>query len=175
MHHYDPLSKQQSSVWKHLNSSPPKKFHSSFSAGKVMLRLFNDAHGMILQHWVPCGQTVNGNYYANVLKTHLRGVMSKKRPDLLKKQWILLQDNARPPTAAVALAVLTEIGGTALKHPPYSPDLAPCHFWAIPTLKRQLREKRFSSDDEVRNPMAAVLKGMSQNNLSYVFESFMKR
>ena len=76
-----------------------------------MLLLFFGAHGMILQHWVPCGQTVNGAYYANVLKTHLREAMRKKRPDLLKKQWFLLQDNARPHIAAVALAALTEISG----------------------------------------------------------------
>ena len=112
---------------------------------------------MKVQHWVPHGQTVKGDYYANVLKTHLRGAMRKKRPDLLKKQWFLLQDNARPHIAAVALAALTEIGGTALKHPPYSPDLAPCDFWAFPTLKRQLRGKRFSSDDEVRSATAAVI------------------
>ena len=100
--------------------------------------------------------------------------MRKKRPDFLKKQWLLLQDNARPHIAAVALAALTEIG-TALKNPPYSPDLAPCDFWAFPTLKIELRGKRFSSDDEVRNATAAVLKWMSQNNLFHVFESFIKR
>ena len=46
-----------------------KKIRSPLSVGKVMLLLFFDAHGMILQHWVPRGQTVNGDYYANVLKT----------------------------------------------------------------------------------------------------------
>jgi hypothetical protein len=75
----------------------------------------------------------------------------------------------------VALAALTEIGGTALKYPPYSPYLAPCDFWVFPTLKRQLHGKRLSLDDEVKNAMVAVLKGMSQNNLFSVFESFIKR
>ena len=51
IHHYDPLSKQQSSVQKHSNSPPPKKFRSSLLAGKVMLLLFFDGHGMILQHF----------------------------------------------------------------------------------------------------------------------------
>jgi len=161
-------------VWKHSNSPPPKKFRSSLSAGKVMLLLFFDVPGMILQHWVPHGQTVNGDYYVDVLKTHLHGAMRKKRLDLLKKQWFLLQDNARPHIATVALAALTEIGRTALKHPPYSLDLAPCDFWAFPTLKRQLRRKRFYSDDEVRNAMATVLKGILQNNLFNVSESFIK-
>ena len=86
----------------------------------------------------------------------------------------MIQDNARPHIAAVDLAALTEIGGTALQHPPYSPDLAPCDFWAFPTLKRQLHGKRFSSDDEVRNATAAALKEMLQNSLFHVFESFIK-
>jgi hypothetical protein len=34
---------------------------------------------------------------------------------------------------------LTEIGGTALEHPSYSPDFAPFDFWAFPTMKRELR------------------------------------
>ena len=76
-----------------------------------MLLLFFDGHGTILQHWVPRGQAVNSAYYANVLKTHLRGAMRKKRPDLIKKQWFLLQDNARPHIAAVASAAMSDIVG----------------------------------------------------------------
>jgi hypothetical protein len=30
------------------------------------------------------------------------------------------------------------IGGTPLEHLPYSPDLAPCNFWAFPAMKREL-------------------------------------
>jgi hypothetical protein len=37
------------------------------------------------------------------------------------------------------------IGGIPLEHPPYSPDLAPCDFWAFPTVKRELRGKIFRS------------------------------
>jgi hypothetical protein len=38
------------------------------------------------------------------------------------------------------------IGGTPLEHPPHSPDLAPCDFWAFPTMKREFRSKKFQSD-----------------------------
>jgi hypothetical protein len=48
------------------------------------------------------------------------------------------QDNARPHMAKVAMNAPTEINGTALEHPPYSPDLTPCNFWAFPTMKREL-------------------------------------
>jgi hypothetical protein len=36
--------------------------------------------------------------------------------------------------------------GTPLEHPPYSPDLAPCDFLVFPTMKRELRRKKFRSD-----------------------------
>jgi hypothetical protein len=35
------------------------------------------------------------------------------------------------------------IGGTLLEHPPCSPDLIPCDFWAFPTLERELQGKKF--------------------------------
>jgi hypothetical protein len=38
------------------------------------------------------------------------------------------------------------MGGTPLEHPPYSPVLAPCNFWAFPIIKRELRGKEFRSD-----------------------------
>jgi hypothetical protein len=37
-------------------------------------------------------------------------------------------------------------GGAPSEHPPYSPNLAPCDFWALPTMKRELRGKKFRSD-----------------------------
>jgi hypothetical protein len=38
------------------------------------------------------------------------------------------------------------IGGTSLEHPPSSQDLATCDFWALTTMKRELRGKKFRND-----------------------------
>ncbi len=64
-----------------------------------MLIAFFDRHGMIYQHLVPSGVTVNAAYYLNVLRMLERHVL-KKRPHL-KKQWILHHDNARPHTVHI--------------------------------------------------------------------------
>jgi hypothetical protein len=32
------------------------------------------------------------------------------------------------------------------EHPPYSPDLVSCDFWAFPTMKMEFRSKKFRSD-----------------------------
>jgi hypothetical protein len=152
------------------HSGRPSTVVTDVSIAKAVELLENDR--TLTLRKLPASLDICSN--TNVVKPHLHGARRKKRPDLLKKQWFLLQDNARPYIAAVALAALTEIGRPALKHPPYSPDLAPCDFWAFPTLKRQPHGKRFFSDDEARITTAAVLKGMSQNNLFHVFELFIK-
>jgi hypothetical protein len=47
--------------------------------GKVMLILFN-TRWIILQHWVPPGQTFSGEYYTTVLRRDFRNAVRKKRP-----------------------------------------------------------------------------------------------
>lgn len=66
-HYFEPESKQQSSVWKHKDSPPPKKAKVTKSMGKHMFILFMDRHGMILTHAVPHGTTVNADYYSKVI------------------------------------------------------------------------------------------------------------
>lgn len=66
MYLYEPESKQQSMVWKHSDSPPPKKARTTKSAGKFMFMFFMDARGLILQHAVPAGTTVNARYYQQV-------------------------------------------------------------------------------------------------------------
>jgi hypothetical protein len=38
------------------------------------------------------------------------------------------------------------LGKCPLEHPPYSSDLASCDFWAFPTMKWELRDKKSPSD-----------------------------
>ena len=63
---YDPESKLQSSIWKTPEEPTPRKAKVSRSGGKHMFVFFADRRGMILQHRVPEGQTVNADYYSKV-------------------------------------------------------------------------------------------------------------
>ena len=73
----DPETKQQSAVWKHSESPPPKKARVSKSGGKYMFIMFADSQGMILQHAVPTAKTVNADYYSKVL--HFTGYIHGTR------------------------------------------------------------------------------------------------
>ena len=65
---YDPETKRQSCQWKHAGSPRSKKARQSKSIHKFLMIPFFDSTGMIYMHWVPTGQTVNKEYYVEVLK-----------------------------------------------------------------------------------------------------------
>jgi histone-lysine N-methyltransferase SETMAR len=57
---------------------------------------------------------------------------------------VLLQDNARPHTAALTQPKLEQLGWKTLEHPPYSPDLSPCDFQVFGPLNEALGGQRFN-------------------------------
>ena len=71
-HHFALESKHQSMEWKHLGSPVKKKFNSQPSAGKVLLTIFWDSQGVILEHYLERGTTVNSVQYSEMLSTELK-------------------------------------------------------------------------------------------------------
>jgi hypothetical protein len=57
-----------------------------------------------------------------------------------------------------------------LKHPPYSPDLAPSDFLLFPKIKEILKGRNFDDTDDIRSNMTAALKAIPQNQ----FQIFLK-
>lgn len=59
---------QMSSQWKHRGSPRPKKARQVRSVIKTMLICFFDVQGIVHSEFVPPGQTVNQDYYIEVLR-----------------------------------------------------------------------------------------------------------
>ena len=74
---------------------------------------------------------------------------------------ILLQDNARPHTAARTLAKIEDLGWKLLTHPPYSPDLAPSDFHLFGPLKESMKGIHFQTDEEVKAAVSNWLRTQS--------------
>jgi hypothetical protein len=66
----------------------------------------------------------------------------------------------------VATDTFTEIGGTPTEHPPHSPDLVPCDFWAFPTTK---------GNSEVKTACSTILLKLAANCLQHVFDKRVER
>ena len=118
----DPETKRQSSQWKHAGSPRPKKARQSKSTHKLMMIPFLNSTGMIYIHWVLTGQTVNKEYYVEVLR-EFRKRFPGKRPTLFKSgQWHFHQDNAPVHNSILVTDYLTKMCIKTVPHPPYSPD-----------------------------------------------------
>ena len=82
---YDIETKAQSSQWVGQGSPRPKKARMSRSNMKVMLVVFFEWQDVIHYEFVPCGQTVNKEFYIAVLN-RLREAVRWKRPQLWMNQ-----------------------------------------------------------------------------------------
>jgi transposase len=81
----------------------------------------------------------------------------------------LFHDNARPHTAAHTVATLRALKFEVLKHPPYSPDLAPSDFHLFGHLKEHMLGQNFADDNEVMEAVQSWLKATPKNFLFYLF------
>lgn len=163
VHHYTPESKIQSKQWTQSGFPAPKKAMVVKSAGKVMASVFWDADGILMIDYLPKGQTINGEYYANLLDK-LHQCIQQKRPGLAKKKIIFHQDNARAHTCVKAMAKINELKYDLLPHPPYSPDLAPSDFHLFPKLKTFLGGQKFATNDEVIAVVEEYFAGLERNH-----------
>ncbi|KAJ2953508.1 hypothetical protein O0L34_g1107 [Tuta absoluta] len=161
VHHYEPEYKQDSMQWHKKGTPPPKKFKVSQSAGKLMATVFWDSEGILLIDYKDKGVSITGEYYASILE-RLREAIKEKRRGKLAKGVLLLHDNAPVYTSRVALASLHKVGFDILEHPPYSLDLAPSDYYLSPKLKKELRRKKFSSNEEVKDAVSAYFSGQDK-------------
>ena len=99
-----------------------------------MLTLSWDERGVILEHYMPRGNTVNNATYAD-LRNHLRPAIKSKRCALLSTGVLLQHDNAGPHTAGSTVPTIRDLSFECLPHPPYSPDLDPSDFHVFGPLK----------------------------------------
>ena len=61
---------------------------------------------------------------------------------------VLLHDNAPTDKCKVVQAAIRQAGFIELNHPVYSPDIAPTNYHPFSNLKKFVRLKNFSSNDE---------------------------
>jgi hypothetical protein len=116
--------------------------------------------------FVPKGQTVNAEFYCNVLR-RLREDIRRKRPELsCADNWLLHDNNVPSHRALITREFLAHKGIITLLHPPYSPDLAPCDFFLFPMMKMQLKDRRFDRVEEIQRESQNVLGTLREQDFS---------
>ena len=139
--------------WIYCYDPETKKPSQSKSTHKLLMIPFFDRTGIIYMHWVPTGQTVNKEYYIEVLREFRKRFLGK-RPVLFKSGlWHFQQDNASVNISILVTDYLTKMGLRTVPHPPYSPDLAPCDFCLFP----KLTLCHYETTEEIKEAVTKVI------------------
>ncbi|UYV81324.1 hypothetical protein LAZ67_20000772 [Cordylochernes scorpioides] len=93
---------------------------------------------------------MNSDLYCDILVNKLKPGIRNKRRGKLSKGVLFLHDNARPHTSCKTVSTIIKLGFEVLEHPAYSPDLAPSDYFLFGLLKKELKGKRFDSDEDVQ-------------------------
>ena len=121
---------------------------------------FFDSTNMIYIHWVPTGQTINKEYYVEVLR-EFRERFRLKRPALFKSaQWHFLVTD-----------YLTKMGIKTVSQSPYSQDFAPYDFW----LFSKLRGCRYETIEEMKEAVTKVIDTLTQEDFHGAFQKLLER
>ena len=125
-----------------------------------------------MEDWVLERSTVNQYYYKQFLK-NLRKKVKRKRPELWKNGFILLQDNlpynAHTHNAHTVFSVkkfLVEKQIPTLNYPSYSPLSSACDFFHFPKIKVVLKGTRFDTVPQVKEKTIELLQHLTEKDFS---------
>ncbi|WP_189514017.1 transposase, partial [Streptomyces narbonensis] len=142
---------------------------------KVMLTVFFDSEGVVHHEFLPHGQTVNKEYYIEVMR-RLREKIRRKRPAAWEaNSWMLHQDNAPAHSSLLVQQFFAKTSTTVMPHPPYSPDLAPADFFLFPKFKTALKGRRFESVESIKENSLKELFSIPKEAYQDCFQKWKKR
>ena len=110
-----------------------------------------------------------------MLRRDLEHALRKKRPGQSNEDFRLHQDNAPPHTAKSTSLDIDILGFSRVRHPPYSPDLAPCDFEVFPRLKRELRGFRHADREELVRHVQSVVRSFPAEWYRDIFHKWVQR
>ena len=132
---------------------------------------FFDSTGMIYMHWVPTGQTVNKEYYVEVLR-EFRKRFRRKKPAFFKlRQWHFHQDNAPVHNSILVTDYLRKMGIKTVRHPPYRPDVTHCDFSLFP----KLRGYCYETIEEMKETVTKVIDTLTQEDFHGAVQKLLER
>ena len=120
------------------------------------------------------GNTIHGLCYTSLIE-RLCSVILEKGQGEVSRVILLLHDNAPVHKSNVVQAAIRKAGFAELNHPAYSPDIAPTDYHMFAHLKKFLRGKSFSSDDDVIATVETYLRDLDSGFFYTGIESLRDR
>jgi hypothetical protein len=148
---------------------------SSHYREKIMLTVFFNGTGEVFLNMLPQRDTMDSDYFSDEIIGGLDQFCYPEGRKSRQRKMVLHFDNAPIHNTSTVATKLGASGFRRMKHPPYSPDLAPCDFFLFGYLKERLRGESFAEEGELTAAIREIVHGISGEMLASVFEAWMKR
>lgn len=125
-----------------------------------MLIFFN-WQGVMYKEFVPEGQTLNSEFYREVMVRLLKRLWCVRLDKAELFNWFLLYSNAPSHNTSFVKLFLTKRSVTVLYHPPYSPGLSPADYFLFFKVKSNLKGHHFDTISDIWNNVTSELKEYS--------------
>jgi transposase len=138
-----------------------------------MVICFFSKTGSEFVHVVPEKVSVDSEYFIkNVIKPLHRNFQKRYGR---KYKSIIHFDNCSVHVSTDSEKALKKTNFKTLKHPPYSPDLAPSDFFLFGRVKSELGKYKIHSEEQLQKAVTNIMKKISKNEYEKVFTSWKTR
>lgn len=172
MYYHNPGSRIERMAWTSKGEPPPTDVRPDGMREKVLYTFFFTVDGLLAKIVSPVGSTVTGQFYSEVSLPQMLGAYRKIQP---QERLRLHHDNAPAHRSKKVLKFIQENGIESIRHPPYSPDLAPADFWLLPKVKAHLRGKTFTNRNSLGQAVSQAIRSISQDQWSHAFQQWRTR
>jgi histone-lysine N-methyltransferase SETMAR len=165
--------KKSNATWIGEGQSPGTIVRRGRFESKSMITVFFRKTGVVHIDVMEKDKTIDASYYIeNSLGPVIRTI-EKQRPASGIKNVKLHHDNAKPHVAKIVKSYLEQVGMRTIRHPPYSPDLAPCDFWLFDYIKRHLDDH--DSVKSLKRQITEILEGIPKEEYAKTFDKWLER
>jgi histone-lysine N-methyltransferase SETMAR len=168
VHYYEPKSRNESKIWVFEDETPPQVVKRDKTVGKVLYAVFFNTSGLVEAVKLEGQKSVTSLWFTT--KCLPRVFQNASRRGLM-----LHMDNASSHTANLTLEYLAEKKVKVVPHPAYSPDVAMCDFWLFAGLKRNLRGRSFSSEEELDLAVLEYFESIPKDRWRAAFDMWRNR
>ena len=142
---------------------------------QVNADFFSDYEDFVHYEFAPRGQTINKEYYVEVLKRLCDAVRRKRTRFWSRDDWLIHRDNAPTHSSNLVLQFLVKHKIVQLCQPPYSLEIALCDFWMFPKFKMALKGKCFDDIETIQDNATRELKPIPKSAFEHCFKMWKHR
>jgi len=165
--------KQSNASWVGEGEMPLTVVRRDRFEPKNMYSIFFKTTGLVHIDCLESGKTITGNYYIeNCLKPVVKEI-NKQRSTSGTTNMKFLHDNARPHVHKDVKSFVKDSGLTLIRHPPYSPDLAPSDFWLFDRIKSHLDDH--TDVESQKRQITKLLRSIPKEEYKKTFDKWLER